>query len=142
MPGNLTKRDIVLDIYQKTSYPQKEVKEVVQLTLDAIARALSSGQNVELRNFGVFEIQVRKARIGRNPNKPEIDVDFADKWAEAIGQSLSYGLNLNLKPAIVLIMEQENDERHFIRINTIIKHYQLNIEVFPIRVFKGEGLKK
>jgi len=39
-------------------------------------------------------------------------------------------------------MEQENDERHFIRINTIIKHYQLNIEVFPIRVFKGEGLKK
>jgi len=70
-----------------------------------------------------------------------IEVDFADKWAEAIGQSLSYGLNLNLKPAIVLIMEQENDERHFIRINTIIDHYQLNIEVFPIRVFKGEGLK-
>jgi nucleoid DNA-binding protein len=71
MPDNLTKRDIVLDIYQKTSYPQKEVKEVVQLTLDAMANALSSGQNVELRNFGVFQIQVRKARIGRNPNKPE-----------------------------------------------------------------------
>jgi len=74
MPDNLTKRDIVLDIYQKTSYPQKEVKEVVQLTLDVIARALSSGQNIELRNFGVFQIQVRKARIGRNPNKPETDV--------------------------------------------------------------------
>jgi nucleoid DNA-binding protein len=74
MSDNLTKRDIVLDIYQKTNYPQKEVKEVVQLTLDAIASALSSGQNVELRNFGVFEIQVRKARIGRNPNKPEKDV--------------------------------------------------------------------
>jgi len=74
MPENLTKRDIVLDIYQKTNYPQKEVREVVQLTLDAIASALSSGQNVELRNFGVFEIQVRKSRIGRNPNKPETDV--------------------------------------------------------------------
>lgn len=74
MAGNLTKRDIVLDIYQKTNYPQKEVKEVVQLTLDAIAKALSCGQNVELRNFGVFEIQVRKSRIGRNPNKPEKDV--------------------------------------------------------------------
>lgn len=74
MSDSLTKRDIVLDIYQKTNYPQKEVKEVVQLTLDAIANALSSGQNVELRNFGVFEIQVRKARIGRNPNKPEKDV--------------------------------------------------------------------
>ncbi|MDA0348295.1 MAG: integration host factor subunit beta [Verrucomicrobia bacterium] len=74
MSDNLTKRDIVLDIYQKTNYPQKEVKEVVQLTLDAIANALSRGQNVELRNFGVFEIQVRKSRIGRNPNKPEKDV--------------------------------------------------------------------
>jgi nucleoid DNA-binding protein len=74
MSDNLTKRDIVLDIYQKTNYPQKEVKEVVQLTLDAIAKALSSGKNVELRNFGVFEIQVRKSRIGRNPNRPEKDV--------------------------------------------------------------------
>jgi DNA-binding protein HU-beta/integration host factor subunit alpha len=29
---------------------------------------------VELRNFGVFEVKVRKARVGRNPNKPETDV--------------------------------------------------------------------
>ena len=43
-------------------------------TLDAIAQALSEGRNVELRNFGVFEVQVRKSRIGRNPNKPETDV--------------------------------------------------------------------
>lgn len=74
MASNLTKRDIVLSIYDKTGFPQKEVREVVQLTLDTIAEALSSGRNVELRNFGVFEIQVRKSRIGRNPNKPEKDV--------------------------------------------------------------------
>ena len=74
MPANLTKRDIVLDIYQSTNYPQKDVKNVVQQTLDVIARALSEGRNVELRNFGVFDLQVRKARIGRNPNQPEIDV--------------------------------------------------------------------
>ena len=74
MSFNLTKRHIALEIYQKTGYQQIEVREVVQLTLDAIAGALSNGQNVQLRNFGVFEIQVRKARIGRNPNKPETDV--------------------------------------------------------------------
>jgi len=38
-----------------------------------------------------------------------IEVDFADKWTEAIGQSLSYVLQLNLKPAIALIMEVENE---------------------------------
>ena len=74
MSGNLTKRDIVLNIYDKTGFPQKEVREVVQLTLDSIAGALAEGRNVELRNFGVFEVQVRKSRIGRNPNKPETDV--------------------------------------------------------------------
>ena len=74
MSGNLTKRDIVLNIYEKTGLPQKEVREVVQFTLDAIAEALAEGRNVELRNFGVFEVQVRKSRIGRNPNKPEKDV--------------------------------------------------------------------
>lgn len=74
MAANLTKRDIVLDIYEKTNYPQKAVRDTVQLTLDAIAEALAQGRNVELRNFGVFEVQVRKSRIGRNPNRPEKDV--------------------------------------------------------------------
>ena len=74
MAGNLTKRDIVLEIYEKTKFPQKEVRETVHLTLDVIAKALAEGRNVELRNFGVFEVQVRKSRIGRNPNKPEKDV--------------------------------------------------------------------
>jgi nucleoid DNA-binding protein len=74
MSKNLTKRDIVLDIYENTSIRQKDVRETVQRTLEAIAKALSEGRNVELRNFGVFEVQVRKSRIGRNPNKPETDV--------------------------------------------------------------------
>ena len=74
MSGNLTKRDIVLNIYDETGFAQKDVRSVVQLTLDSIAEALAQGRNVELRNFGVFEVQVRKSRIGRNPNKPEKDV--------------------------------------------------------------------
>ena len=74
MSNNLTKRDIVSDIYDKTNFSQKEIRETVQLTLDAIQSALIKGQNVELRNFGVFEVQVRKARVGRNPNQPEKDV--------------------------------------------------------------------
>lgn len=79
MPGNLTKRDIVVSIYDKTGFPQKEVRDVVQQTLDTIATALAKGKNVELRNFGVFEVQKRKSRIGRNPNKPETDVIIPDR---------------------------------------------------------------
>lgn len=74
MANNLTKREIVLEIYEKTGFPQKQVQQTVQMALDIILDALAAGRNVELRNFGVFEVQVRKARIGRNPNKPETDV--------------------------------------------------------------------
>jgi DNA-binding protein HU-beta/integration host factor subunit alpha len=34
---------------------------------------------VELRNFGVLEVQRRKARIGRNPNKPETEVVIPER---------------------------------------------------------------
>ena len=79
MSNNLTKRDIVLDIYDKTDFPQKEVRETVQLTLDAIAKALSEGRNVELRNFGVFDVVTRKARVGRNPKNPTVTVQIPPK---------------------------------------------------------------
>jgi integration host factor subunit alpha len=68
--ANLTKREIVLEIYRKSGFPQKQIVDTVQQTLDIIQRALANGRNVELRNFGVLEVQVRKQRIGRNPNKP------------------------------------------------------------------------
>jgi len=53
---------------------QQQVFEVVQKTLDHIAEALARGDKVELRNFGVFEVKIRKARVGRNPHSPETDV--------------------------------------------------------------------
>jgi nucleoid DNA-binding protein len=72
--ANLTKREIVLEIYGKTGFPQKQVVDTVQQTLDIIQKALAGARNVELRNFGVLEVQVRKSRIGRNPNNPGVDV--------------------------------------------------------------------
>ena len=72
--ATLTKRDLVVRISEETELVQQQVFEVVQKTLDYIAEALSKGEKVELRNFGVFEVKVRKARVGRNPNAPETDV--------------------------------------------------------------------
>ena len=71
---NLTKRDIVLQVSKETGLTQQEVFAVVQLTLDSITDALATGNNVELRKFGVFEVRLTKARIGRNPKEPGTDV--------------------------------------------------------------------
>ena len=70
----LTKRDLVMRISDETGLVQQQVLEVVQKTLDHISEALAKGDKVELRNFGVFEVKIRKARVGRNPNAPETDV--------------------------------------------------------------------
>jgi len=61
-------------ISNETGLVQQDVLKVVQKTLDYISDAVTSGKKVELRNFGVFEVKIRKARIGRNPNAPETDV--------------------------------------------------------------------
>lgn len=70
----MTKRDLVVRISEETGLVQQQVLNVIQRTLDHIAGALAKGETVELRNFGVFEVKVRKARIGRNPNSPATDV--------------------------------------------------------------------
>jgi nucleoid DNA-binding protein len=75
----LTKRDLVVRISNETGLVQQQVLDVVQKTLDYIADALAKGEKVELRNFGVFEVKVRKARVGRNPNAPEKDVPIPQR---------------------------------------------------------------
>ena len=68
-----------------------------------------------------------------------IEVDFADKWAEAIGQSLNYSFQLNKKAGILLILEKPDDERHLLRVESIIKHFELLIDVLAIRAYVEEG---
>jgi len=75
----MTKRDIVVRISEETGLIQQHVLDVVQKTLDHISESVAKGETVELRNFGVFEVKVRKARIGRNPNSPEHDVPIPSR---------------------------------------------------------------
>src|SRR5215218_9140243 len=75
----MTKRDLVIRISNETGLVQQQVLDVVQKTLDYIAESLTKHDKVELRNFGVFEVKVRKARIGRNPNAPETDVPIPER---------------------------------------------------------------
>ncbi len=75
----MTKRDLVVRIADETDLNQLDVMAVVQKTLDYITGELSAGRNVELRNFGVFELKVRKPRIGRNPNKPKNEVPIPER---------------------------------------------------------------
>ena len=66
-------------ISSETGLIQQEIMEVVQKTLNYIGEALARGDKVELRNFGVFEVKVRRARVGRNPNAPSAIVPIPQR---------------------------------------------------------------
>lgn len=67
----MTKKEIVLKIVEDTRIKQVDVKKVVQKTFDEIVAALTRGERVELRNFGIFKVKSRRGRTGRNPRTGE-----------------------------------------------------------------------
>ncbi len=59
-----------------------------------------------------------------------VEIDFAAKWYEAVGQSLYYGLQTGKKAGIVLIIETESDRKYWLRLNSTILHYDLPIDTW------------
>lgn len=57
-----------------------------------------------------------------------IEVDYSGKWAEAIGQSMFYARELNLRPGIILVCRAETQPTtcltHGFRIEAIFSHWK------------------
>lgn len=79
--ANLTKRDLVVRISDETGVVQNQVFDVIQKTLDYITESLAKGEDVELRNFGVFEVRLTKPRVGRNPTQPGSRYEIPERAA-------------------------------------------------------------
>ena len=70
-----------------------------------------------------------RTRVDCLTNEYAIEVDFAKKWAESIGQSLYYAKMTNKKPAVGLIMNLDKDKRYYKRLLLIAKEYDITIFV-------------
>lgn len=46
---------------------RKEVIFLVETIFDQMTKALATGDRIEIRGFGTFEVRVREPRQGRNP---------------------------------------------------------------------------
>ena len=67
----MTKKDIVRTIAEEIDLPQFRTRALVQRTFEALIEVLVRDGRVELRNFGVFQIKQREARLARNPRTGE-----------------------------------------------------------------------
>ncbi|MEI6421736.1 MAG: HU family DNA-binding protein [Lentisphaerota bacterium] len=79
--GKMTKKDLAARIAAELGLSQLPVAAAIQKTLDYISAELAEGRTVELRDFGVFGVCVRKSRPGRNPKSPEDKVVIPERVA-------------------------------------------------------------
>ena len=66
-----TKKDLIDRIADQTRQKRTIVKKTVQCFLDNVILELRSGHRLEFRDFGVFEIRERAARMAQNPKTLE-----------------------------------------------------------------------
>lgn len=68
----MTKRELVTEVATKLGMTQNDVADIIEGAFEVIAQGLAEGERWELRDFGIFEVKVRAARLGRNPRTGEV----------------------------------------------------------------------
>lgn len=63
----MIKQDIVHQVIERTGLPRVKAEAAVETVFESLKRALTRGDRIELRGFGVFNVRPRKTGIGRNP---------------------------------------------------------------------------
>jgi len=69
------------------------------------------------------------------------EVDWANKWAEAVGQSLHYSQKLNKKPAVVLLVKKDSDYLKARFIENIFDKLELEYKIWVLDTNKCEYFK-
>lgn len=63
----MIKQDIIQQVVERTGLPRNKAEAAVDTIFEGLKKALASGDRIELRGFGVFNVRPRKTGIGRNP---------------------------------------------------------------------------
>ena len=69
--ATITKKELIDKIAEKAGIKQPTVRTIVQQFLDEISSELAKSNRLEFREFGIFEVKERAARIAQNPKTME-----------------------------------------------------------------------
>ncbi len=83
---------------------------------------------------GIMEYRLPdKTRVDCLTDEYAIEVDFAKKWAESIGQSLYYGLSTGKKPAVGLIIRNKKDRKYLRRLMKVAGHHDIVVFIIELK---------
>ena len=63
----MIKLDLINEVVDKTGVTKTKAEQAVETVFESMKKALTRGDRIELRGFGVFTVRPRKTGIGRNP---------------------------------------------------------------------------
>jgi integration host factor subunit beta len=69
--ATITKKELIDTIAQRQGVRRGVVKDTVREFLELIVEKLASGDRIEFREFGVFEVRERAPRTAQNPKTLE-----------------------------------------------------------------------
>jgi len=67
----VNKSEIIGVVSERLGHTKSHVTDIVEAFIDETKRAVAQGERVALSGFGIFDVQHRKARLGRNPQTGE-----------------------------------------------------------------------
>ena len=67
----MIKLDIINRVADRTGVPKMKAEQAVDALFHSMKEALTRGERIELRGFGVFVVKPRKRGVGRNPRTGE-----------------------------------------------------------------------
>ena len=74
MRTNLTKKDLVNQVYMQLGFSKQVSENLINDFLSTIIFNIKFEKKLELSKFGTFTIRQKKSRIGRNPKTKEVKI--------------------------------------------------------------------
>ena len=63
----MIKADIVKEVAKNLGLKEHDALQIVDTIIESFKEVILRNKRLEIRDFGVFQLKQRKARVGRNP---------------------------------------------------------------------------
>lgn len=78
---NITKQNFIHEIRKRKKISPKDIKDILEIFFDLVCEYTQEHRRIEIRDFGVFKVVVRKSKIGRNPKKADVPIIIPKRYA-------------------------------------------------------------
>ena len=96
---NISKSEIIETLSKKFNLATPKTKQAVNAIIDSMIDSLASGDRVEIRGFGSFEVRKREPRQAKNPKTGErINIEAQHLVHFKAGEPLRDKINAYFKP--------------------------------------------